>query len=450
MLIDECDGMHVPPCIASGERRCKRGRHLRVFAAIGLLLGGAPAYAGSIFNVTTVADLTDDNLSDGICHTSANSCSLRAAITQANALSGAGSALISLPEGIYVLGLGNGLYLGSGSQSNRSLVVSGAGASTTIIDANQAGNIAVDSNLSALIVGVTIRNGLANFGGGIGNLGTLTLVGCRIESNHALEDGGGIGNHGNLNVIQTTVSGNTAMYGGALANEGVARISESLLRDNHAQFDGGGILNSGSSNGSRHVYLINSTLSANLADNNGGGIFSDFNNSLTFLYNTSLVGNGADDDHDENGGVGGGMYAQAGARFVLVNALIANNTQTVFTDNDCSGAYEMYGRNFFTFTTGCSSTNGGTLYHVSPASIAALQDNGGPTWSHALLGFSEAINSAPFDLGCVDETGAHLNTDQRGAPRPSVNRFCDAGAFEYGSAVPAADLIYRDGFDGGM
>ena len=275
-------------------------------------------------------------------------------------------------------------------------------------------------------------------------------MGCRIESSHAFEDGGGIGNHGNLNIIRTTVVGNTSMYGGALANEGVARISESLLRDNHAQFDGGGILNSGSSNGSRHVYLINSTLSANLADNNGGGIFSDFNNSLTFLYNTSLVGNDADDDHDENGGVGGGMYAQAGARFVLVNALIANNTQTVFTDNDCIGTFETYGRNFFTDTVGCSSNNGGTLYHVTPSSIASLQDNDGPTWTHALLGSSEAIDSAQTSLGCIDETGAHLNTDQRGAPRPSVNRFCDAGAFEFGSVVPVNDLIYREGFDGAM
>ncbi len=440
----------APPGVRSSEKSRSRVRRVRYVAAVCLMLGIANAHADSVFSVTTVADLADDNISDGICHTSANTCSLRAAVMQANALSGAGSALISVPTGTYVLGLGNGLYLGNASHPNRSLIINGAGAPTTIIDANQAGNIAIDSSLSAVIVGVTIRNGLANFGGGIGNLGTLTLVGCRIESSHAFEDGGGIGNHGNLNIIRTTVVGNTSMYGGALANEGVARISESLLRDNHAQFDGGGILNSGSSNGSRHVYLINSTLSANLADNNGGGIFSDFNNSLTFLYNTSLVGNDADDDHDENGGVGGGMYAQAGARFVLVNALIANNTQTVFTDNDCIGTFETYGRNFFTDTVGCSSNNGGTLYHVTPSSIASLQDNDGPTWTHALLGSSEAIDSAQTSLGCIDETGAHLNTDQRGAPRPSVNRFCDAGAFEFGSVVPVNDLIYREGFDGAM
>lgn len=444
------DPTHVSVALVPDGRYHKHARQTALIVGAWILLAGVlNAQAGSVFNVTTNADLVDDNIGDGLCHTSANTCSLRAAVMQANALSGAGSTLIVLPSGNYVLGLGNGLHLGNASHPGRSLIIDGAGASTTIIDANQTGSIVVDSSLVALIKGLTIRNGLSNFGGGITSLGTLTLIRCTIQGNRALGDGGGIGNAGNLNVIQSTLRANTAMYGGGIANEGIARVSESLLRDNHATLDGGGIHNGGSSNGSRHLYMINSTLSANFADNNGGGIFSDFANSITFLYNTSLVGNDADDDHDQGGGVGGGIYAQTGARFVLVNALLANNTQTGFTDNDCSGVFETYGRNFFTFPTDCSSSNGGVLYSLSPASVASLQDNGGPTWSHALLGFSEAIDSAQISLGCVDETGAHLGTDQRGAPRPSVNRFCDAGAFEYGAVVPVTDLIFRNGFEGG-
>jgi hypothetical protein len=49
-------------------------------------------------------------------------------------------------------------------------------------------------------------------------------------------------------------------------------------------------------------------------------------------------------------------------------------------------------------------------------------------------------------LGCVDETGAQLGADQRGAPRYSVNRFCDAGASEIGTVAPPDDAIFRDGF----
>ena len=59
-----------------------------------------------------------------------------------------------------------------------------------------------------------------------------------------------------------------------------------------------------------------------------------------------------------------------------------------------------------------------------------MQDNGGATWTYALLPDSEATDTTIDGLGCVDETGALLTTDQRGAVRPVGTR-CDVGAFEY-------------------
>jgi hypothetical protein len=59
-----------------------------------------------------------------------------------------------------------------------------------------------------------------------------------------------------------------------------------------------------------------------------------------------------------------------------------------------------------------------------------LQNNGGPTQTYALLPGSNAIDSTFDNLGCVDDTGAKLTTDQRGFPRPVGTR-CDVGAFEY-------------------
>ena len=50
--------------------------------------------------------------------------------------------------------------------------------------------------------------------------------------------------------------------------------------------------------------------------------------------------------------------------------------------------------------------------------------------TYALLPDSEAIDTTSDGLGYVDETGALLTTDQRGAPRP-VGARCDVGAFEY-------------------
>ena len=59
--------------------------------------------------------------------------------------------------------------------------------------------------------------------------------------------------------------------------------------------------------------------------------------------------------------------------------------------------------------------------------LGPLQNNGGPTQTHALLAGSPAIDASDPG-GCRDSLGAPLLTDQRGFPRPVVG--CDIGAFE--------------------
>jgi hypothetical protein len=61
----------------------------------------APA-PGLNLNVNTIDDLLDDDTSDGVCHTSADTCSLRAAIMQANRLT-VPLVRINVPAGIYAL-----------------------------------------------------------------------------------------------------------------------------------------------------------------------------------------------------------------------------------------------------------------------------------------------------------------------------------------------------------
>src|SRR5207237_1253059 len=69
------------------------------------LLAATPALAAT-FNVNTPTDAVDDNLADGVCHTAANQCSLRAAIQQANALAAPAPGdphIVSLPAGTFTL-----------------------------------------------------------------------------------------------------------------------------------------------------------------------------------------------------------------------------------------------------------------------------------------------------------------------------------------------------------
>ena len=67
-----------------------------------------------------------------------------------------------------------------------------------------------------------------------------------------------------------------------------------------------------------------------------------------------------------------------------------------------------------------------TAYVTDNLKLGPLQDNGGPTMTHALGEGSVAIDVIP-EAECVDADGASLTTDQRSELRDSM---CDVGAFE--------------------
>jgi predicted outer membrane repeat protein len=419
------------------------------------------------FTVDSVLDQIDDDTSDGVCHSAANHCTLRAAIMQANILPGLGVTII-VPSGTYTLtrppagldGDDNGdLNLTTPGSGSPIITITGAGAGKTIIDANQIDRVFhVHPNRVAAISDVTVRHGYlaganAN-GGGIYNEGSLTVSRAAISANHVgVGQGGGINNAplASLTLVNSTLSQNSSDYfGGAIDNSGSLDLRNSTLSQNTALTVGGAISSSGtlkisnstifgnSSNdgggiytGTGTLYVINSTISQNYANTNGGGILKYGTSGLVALYNTTIIDNDADHDRDQLGGIGGGVYSGAGARFMVVNTLIAGNTilDAPFSD-DCNGMLEAYGQNLFGDMSGCTIPNVLNAGLISLNTIGPLQDNGGPTWTHALLAGSEAIDTTIDSLGCVDETGALLTTDQRGAARP-VGVRCDVGAFEY-------------------
>jgi hypothetical protein len=440
-----------------------------VFMAVALLalvMLAAPRALASpstvTFTVDTIGDRLDDDTSDGVCHTSVNTCSLRAAIMQANHLNAPGVTTIIVPAGTYTLtrplsganGEDNGdLNLTAPLSPNQSIIINGAGAASTIIDANQIDRVfRIESGRTASIGGVTIRNGFSPLsdGGGIWNHGSLTVSNSTISGNHAIR-GGGIYDEQSLTVLNSIIRQNTSDHaGGGILSEGDLHVRNSTIGlnsaggfgggiytgitltlatttiyGNHAG-DGGGIFNDG------YMTAVNSTIGQNNADTNGGGLNNRaLTNGLAALYNTTIIDNDSDHDHDANGGIGGGVYNDGAARFIVVNTLIAGNTQlnTPFSD-DCNGTLEAYGWNLLGDATGCNIPNAGAWGFISLNTIGPLQPNGGPTWTHALLAGSEAIDTTIDSLGCVDETGAPLTIDQRGAARP-VGVRCDVGAFEY-------------------
>src|SRR5262249_45667295 len=130
--------------------------------------------------------------------------------------------------GVSITGLGATALAVSGSGASRIFVV-GAGATMSI------------SRL-------TLANGLADQGGAVDNLGSLTLSQCVLSNNEALGDSPATGNGGaifnelgaTLNVTQCSFVSNQALgspgvgLGGALLNEGTATMTGSIFYANIA------------------------------------------------------------------------------------------------------------------------------------------------------------------------------------------------------------------------
>ncbi|MEO8671157.1 MAG: choice-of-anchor Q domain-containing protein [Tahibacter sp.] len=424
-------------------------RRLTLYAIVGVvatsLLAAQAAHAAVAFAVNTVDDRIDDNTADGACHTSANTCSLRAAIMQANHLN-VPTVTIDVPAGIYAITIPRG---GAGFDDeatgdlnlaplngNQNVIIRGAGAANAVIDGDHLDRVLSVSQGSAAISSLTIRNGTSLSGGGISNFGTsLTVTDCVIEGNQASE-GGGVYSSNAVSIVRSTIRSNIASKGGGLYLKGTSRLLASTVNNNGAG-DGGGIYTT-----SQPLYLVNSTVSTNTANTNGGGIFSS---GTSNLYNASIINNDADHDRDENGGIGGGVYVASGT-FGVSNTLIARNTiLDAPIDDDCNGFMVAFGWNLFGETAGCAFGGNGaaSVGLVSMSSIGPLQDNGGPTWTHALLAGSQAIDSTSDAVGCYDQNIARLRIDQRGAARPAGSR-CDVGAFEYGAVF---EILFQDGFD---
>lgn len=462
------------------------------------LSAAAPAVAApaAVFNVNSFGDAVDASI-NGTCDTGGGVCTLRAAIMEANHLSGS---VINVPSGTYLLTLSPS---GGDPDSNgnlniiTSMSIIGAGSASTFVDGSgivPGDNVFFVSSNSAVVVisGLTIQHGANTLrnGGGIGNDGKLTmtdtvvlengtesflgggiynsnngflaLINSTVQGNSAsgvginLQGCGGIYNNGVLTVTNSTIVSNTSgganATGGGLCNARALSMNRSAVVGNHVTGTnglGGGLYNF---NAVGAVSLINSTFSGNRSDGSGGGIANAVAGNAT-LYNVTVANNVADADL-AGGGSGGGIFGAGTGAINLRNTLLGRNSGLADCTGPCThlpddcrgGAITSQDYNLIQTTTGCA-ISGPTTHNVGgDPLLAALALNGGQTLNHALNGGSPAIDAGNVG-GCLDNLGASITVDQRGAPRPIGPR-CDVGAYESNLVAPAVVAI--SGPNGGL
>jgi predicted outer membrane repeat protein len=294
---------------------------------------------------------------------------------------------------------------------------------SSFISNSASGGGGIYYDVGTLIVqGSTVRGNSANRGGGIyvGLYGVVTVTESTFSDNSTLGYGGGVFSYGRLAIQNSSFSDNSAAAdGGAICNVGPMTMLNSTVFDNSASNNGGGIftnsedmtvrnstfMGNSAANSGGGIYshdqlpIWNSTFLSNTAKNFGGGIFGDWH---TMMWNNTLSGNSATS--------GGGI--RASGVLELHNTIIANSP----AGGDCInvGSIVYNDRNLIEDSTCDPAFNGDPV-------LGSLHDNGGSTWTMALLPGSPAIDAG--------DDGTCIPTDQRGVSRPQGSR-CDIGAYE--------------------
>lgn len=298
-----------------------------------------------------------------------------------------------------------------------------------------------------------------NFGRGILNQGTLWLTNSEIRENQG-SIGPGILNGGSIakaTLTNTVVSDNVADFGGAIDNDGgLLTLNNSTVRNN----TGDGIFNHCDRPGtSATITIINSTVS----NNTGSGIFSEpiEGSAIVTLTNSTVSSNSGYGIWTI--GVGNGI-----ALLRLMNSTVSNNSAAPFSGpsgiqnisiNNGSATAEISNTIFNANFGGSIGSNGtvislgynlsddaaggdgstgpggmlngpGDIRNTNPL-LGPLQNNGGPTMTHALLVNSPAVNAGDpnFNPNAFDPPLLYDQRNSRRFPRV-VNGRIDIGALE--------------------
>lgn len=252
---------------------------------------------------------------------------------------------------------------------------------------------------------------------------------------------------GGVEIVRSTISGNTADFGGGLVangNDGALLVDSSTISGNSAtDFGGAAVLRA-----KYELLVTNSTISGNTSGDLNGGlvIYSDISNEAqqpergTPALNiaiefTTITDNSAGDI--------GGLGISTGFALPITASVISGNSAPTDPDIGFNPASFRQGDLSFSLV-GVDSTSGTLNFDAASAGLLGqdpllgpLADSGGPTFTHLPGAGSPLLDAIPSGSAVC---GTAVVGDQRGQARP-FNGACDVGSVERGVIAPPPPAV---------
>jgi len=338
-------------------------------------LGGMGFISHPVFVVNTSLDTVDSLPADGRCQDANGSCSLRAALVEANALAGRESIILpadtlslSRPppsdnedidedtEGdldvrtdVDIVGMSKDESIVDAGGVSRILQVaegttcfiknvtlrnghiedySGAGVKNTggrvdiedaaiienVSDFSPGGGIFNQGTMNVRRSDISDNEATETSSGGIWNIGVMLLADCNVERNTA-ELRASISNSGQLTILRSRIFRNGAFVGSVFENQGELVISKTVILENFGNLggQGGGLFNAG------NATIDDSAIVGNITEMDGGGIF---NLGTLRASNVTISGNKV-----RNSAAPGGGIANEGTLELSSCTIAGNSTE---------------------------------------------------------------------------------------------------------------------------
>jgi len=379
---------------------------LMLLFAAGLVIAAQATASAADFTVNSNGDAADVAPGNGVCATAGGVCTLRAAVNEAEGLSG--SDTISVPA--MTISLGSQLTI------TKTITIRGAGARSTILTGTPNHILIAISGGDVGLQDLSLQGATATNGGGLAIQQTANaatrLLRVRVADNRI-------------------TNGVSSGYGPVYVFAGEMEIRDSSITGNSttssSQVLGGGVYAYGAST---KLLIVNSTIHANSVTTTsstsyGGGV-ATVNGAVSTVRASTITDNTAGNTVSISG-IGGNLYA-VGAGMTVENSVIAGGAAAWGKYANCSDFITFTGRNIVSDTT-CGTAD--ATRSITDPQLSALAENPVGTDSRSPAVTGPAINAAPT---------CSAASDQRGQVRP-VGPACDIGAVELASDVAVSQTV---------